>query len=130
MASAPFATTSPVMVLMTARASIFHGVWLLFEKELTPSDVGKLNRLVKPKKYAVRYFPTLHHNDKSHGFAKNEANLTSWAPKFCLYSRLESVVKEERLMVVEDDGGIRFVKGISLTGFPAKVVRIGYNNIV
>ncbi|PWA88975.1 AP2/B3 transcription factor family protein [Artemisia annua] len=53
--------------------------WLLFEKELTPSDVGKLNRLVKPKKYAVRYFPTVPHNDKSHGFAKNEANLTSWA---------------------------------------------------
>ncbi|KAI4345047.1 hypothetical protein L6164_012215 [Bauhinia variegata] len=29
----------------------------LFQKELTPSDVGKLNRLVIPKKYAVRYFP-------------------------------------------------------------------------
>ncbi|XP_057494032.1 AP2/ERF and B3 domain-containing transcription factor At1g50680-like [Actinidia eriantha] len=30
---------------------------LLFQKELTPSDVGKLNRLVIPKKYAVKYFP-------------------------------------------------------------------------
>ncbi|MCL7022773.1 hypothetical protein MKW94_017117 [Papaver nudicaule] len=29
----------------------------LFQKELTPSDVGKLNRLVIPKKYAVKYFP-------------------------------------------------------------------------
>ncbi|KAK8484258.1 hypothetical protein V6N13_139737 [Hibiscus sabdariffa] len=29
----------------------------LFEKELTPSDVSKLNRLVVPKKYAVKYFP-------------------------------------------------------------------------
>ncbi|KAK8676372.1 hypothetical protein V6N13_034420 [Hibiscus sabdariffa] len=29
----------------------------LFEKELTPSDVSKLNRLVIPKKYAVKYFP-------------------------------------------------------------------------
>ncbi|KAG6632585.1 hypothetical protein CIPAW_13G169700 [Carya illinoinensis] len=29
----------------------------LFQKELTPSDVGKLNRLVIPKKYAVRHFP-------------------------------------------------------------------------
>ncbi|MBA0864849.1 hypothetical protein Goshw_006648 [Gossypium schwendimanii] len=28
----------------------------LFQKELTPSDVGKLNRLVIPKKYAVKYF--------------------------------------------------------------------------
>ncbi|KAF7837125.1 AP2/ERF and B3 domain-containing transcription factor [Senna tora] len=30
---------------------------LLFQKELTPSDVGKLNRLVIPKKHASRYFP-------------------------------------------------------------------------
>ncbi|XP_027364844.1 AP2/ERF and B3 domain-containing transcription factor At1g50680-like [Abrus precatorius] len=29
----------------------------LFQKELTPSDVGKLNRLVIPKKHAVTYFP-------------------------------------------------------------------------
>ncbi|CAN0838422.1 AP2/ERF and B3 domain-containing transcription factor At1g51120 [Linum grandiflorum] len=30
---------------------------LMFEKVLTPSDVSKLNRLVIPKKFAVRYFP-------------------------------------------------------------------------
>ncbi|XP_044334316.1 B3 domain-containing protein Os11g0156000 [Triticum aestivum] len=29
----------------------------LFEKTLTPSDVGKLNRLVIPKQHAERYFP-------------------------------------------------------------------------
>ena len=29
----------------------------LFEKPLTPSDVGKLNRLVIPKQHAERYFP-------------------------------------------------------------------------
>ncbi|KAL1207083.1 AP2/ERF and B3 domain-containing transcription factor [Cardamine amara subsp. amara] len=29
----------------------------LFQKELTLSDVGKLNRLVIPKKYAVKYLP-------------------------------------------------------------------------
>ncbi|KAK4266515.1 hypothetical protein QN277_027420 [Acacia crassicarpa] len=29
----------------------------LFQKELTPSDVGKLNRLVIPKKHASKYFP-------------------------------------------------------------------------
>ncbi|KAK9698574.1 hypothetical protein RND81_08G114100 [Saponaria officinalis] len=28
----------------------------LFRKELTPSDVGKLNRLVIPKRYALKYF--------------------------------------------------------------------------
>ncbi|XP_051116457.1 AP2/ERF and B3 domain-containing transcription factor At1g51120-like [Andrographis paniculata] len=32
---------------------------LLFEKELTPSDVGKLNRLVIPKRYAVKHFPNV-----------------------------------------------------------------------
>ncbi|RWR72201.1 AP2/ERF and B3 domain-containing protein [Cinnamomum micranthum f. kanehirae] len=32
---------------------------LLFQKELTPSDVGKLNRLVIPKKHATKYFPLL-----------------------------------------------------------------------
>ncbi|MCD9640838.1 regulator of (H+)-ATPase in vacuolar membrane [Datura stramonium] len=30
---------------------------LLFEKAVTPSDVGKLNRLVIPKQHAERYFP-------------------------------------------------------------------------
>ncbi|KAF3586731.1 hypothetical protein F2Q69_00031912, partial [Brassica cretica] len=29
----------------------------LFEKSLTPSDVGKLNRLVIPKQHAERYLP-------------------------------------------------------------------------
>ncbi|XVF47518.1 hypothetical protein PTKIN_Ptkin03bG0115100 [Pterospermum kingtungense] len=36
----------------------------LFQKELTPSDVGKLNRLVIPKKYAVKYFPYICENDQ------------------------------------------------------------------
>ncbi|KAG7657071.1 B3 DNA binding domain [Arabidopsis suecica] len=36
----------------------------LFQKELTPSDVGKLNRLVIPKKYAVKYMPFIS-NDQS-----------------------------------------------------------------
>ncbi|MCO5576417.1 hypothetical protein L7F22_030227 [Adiantum nelumboides] len=37
----------------------------LFEKSLTPSDVGKLNRLVIPKQHAERYFPlTNRHNEK------------------------------------------------------------------
>ncbi|PKU76978.1 AP2/ERF and B3 domain-containing transcription factor [Dendrobium catenatum] len=31
----------------------------MFQKELTPSDVGKLNRLVIPKKHATRYLPAV-----------------------------------------------------------------------
>jgi len=29
----------------------------MFRKEVTPNDIGKLNRLVIPKKYAERHFP-------------------------------------------------------------------------
>ncbi|KAE8677046.1 AP2/ERF and B3 domain-containing transcription factor [Hibiscus syriacus] len=36
----------------------------MFGKELTPSDVGKLNRLVVPKKYAVKYFPPVLGDEK------------------------------------------------------------------
>ncbi|KAH7671343.1 B3 DNA binding domain-containing protein [Dioscorea alata] len=36
----------------------------MFEKPLTPSDVGKLNRLVIPKQHAEKYFP-LANNDSS-----------------------------------------------------------------
>ncbi|GLT82322.1 hypothetical protein SLE2022_007120 [Rubroshorea leprosula] len=36
---------------------------LLFQKELTPSDVGKLNRLVIPKKYAVKYFTCIENEE-------------------------------------------------------------------
>ncbi|XP_010543925.1 PREDICTED: B3 domain-containing protein At5g06250-like, partial [Tarenaya hassleriana] len=34
-----------------------HQLESLFEKSLTPSDVGKLNRLVIPKQHAEKYFP-------------------------------------------------------------------------
>ncbi|KMZ68034.1 hypothetical protein ZOSMA_24G00550 [Zostera marina] len=39
----------------------------LFRKELTPSDVGKLNRLVIPKKYAVQYLPPILRPEKTTG---------------------------------------------------------------
>ncbi|KAF5199132.1 B3 domain-containing protein [Thalictrum thalictroides] len=35
----------------------------MFEKPLTPSDVGKLNRLVIPKQHAEKYFPLSHRVD-------------------------------------------------------------------
>lgn len=34
----------------------------MFEKPLTPSDVGKLNRLVIPKQHAEKYFPLADHS--------------------------------------------------------------------
>ncbi|GAA0158398.1 DNA-binding transcription factor [Lithospermum erythrorhizon] len=44
----------------------------LFEKPLTPSDVGKLNRLVIPKQHAEKYFP-LNGNNKNNN--NNESNV-------------------------------------------------------
>nr|GEY94607.1 AP2/ERF and B3 domain-containing transcription factor At1g50680-like [Tanacetum cinerariifolium] len=45
---------------------------LLFKKELTLSDVGKLSRLVVPKKFDVVYFPPVPDNDHSEGFVNDE----------------------------------------------------------
>ncbi|KAK7337274.1 hypothetical protein VNO77_17839 [Canavalia gladiata] len=39
----------------------------MFEKALTPSDVGKLNRLVIPKQHAEKYFPLDSSGDTSKG---------------------------------------------------------------
>ncbi|XP_071705032.1 AP2/ERF and B3 domain-containing transcription factor At1g50680-like [Rutidosis leptorrhynchoides] len=70
---------------------------LLFQKELTPSDVGKLNRLVIPKKYAVRYFPSV--PEESEGFANDEVNLTFYDPqkrlwkfRYCYWKSSQSFV--------------------------------------
>ncbi|KMZ58704.1 hypothetical protein ZOSMA_74G00450 [Zostera marina] len=51
--------TSFVKFLIAAEHPPAAAARELFKKELTPSDVGKLNRLVIPKKYAVRYFPDM-----------------------------------------------------------------------
>ncbi|KAK3022276.1 hypothetical protein RJ639_045383, partial [Escallonia herrerae] len=37
--------------------NLMHGKEAMFEKQLTPSDVGKLNRLVIPKQHAEKHFP-------------------------------------------------------------------------
>ncbi|CAN6288925.1 unnamed protein product [Urochloa humidicola] len=46
-----------------AAAAAAGAAWVekehMFEKVVTPSDVGKLNRLVIPKQHAERYFPAL-----------------------------------------------------------------------
>ncbi|XP_076904690.1 AP2/ERF and B3 domain-containing transcription factor At1g51120-like [Bidens hawaiensis] len=86
---------------------------VLFQKELTPSDVGKLNRLVIPKKYAVRYFPRVP-DDVSQGFANDEVTLPFydtkkrlWKFRYCYWKSSQSFVftrgwnqfvKEKKLM--------------------------------
>ncbi|KAL8201358.1 hypothetical protein R6Q57_012697 [Mikania cordata] len=71
---------------------------VLFQKELTPSDVGKLNRLVIPKKYAVRYFPRVP-DEVAQGFANDEVNLSFydtkkrlWKFRYCYWKSSQSFV--------------------------------------
>ncbi|KAJ4794371.1 AP2/B3 transcription factor family protein [Rhynchospora pubera] len=43
---------------------------LLFDKVVTPSDVGKLNRLVVPKQHAEKHFPLKHENSENNAASK------------------------------------------------------------
>ncbi|KAL7610030.1 AP2/ERF and B3 domain-containing transcription factor At1g50680 [Lactuca sativa] len=90
---------------------------VLFQKELTPSDVGKLNRLVIPKKYAIRYFPHVPDNESEGGggvHVNDEVNLSFydvqkrlWKFRYCYWKSSQSFVftrgwnqfvKEKKLM--------------------------------
>lgn len=69
----------------------------LFKKELTPSDVGKLNRLVIPKKHALKFFPqTL---EKPEGDGADDVELVfydkamrSWKFRYCYWKSSQSFV--------------------------------------
>ena len=74
----------------------------LFHKELTPSDVGKLNRLVIPKKYALMYFPRLNcdvqETDRDIA-GEDDAELVffdrsmrSWKFRYCYWKSSQSFV--------------------------------------
>ncbi|KAJ6934703.1 hypothetical protein NC651_009642 [Populus alba x Populus x berolinensis] len=65
----------------------------LFQKDLTPSDVGKLNRLVIPKKFAVKYFPVLN----AAGVDDTELKfydrfMKSWKFRYCYWRSSQSFV--------------------------------------
>ncbi|TYH35798.1 hypothetical protein ES332_D13G218100v1 [Gossypium tomentosum] len=75
----------------------------LFQKELTPSDVGQLNRLVIPKKYAVKYFPPVSGTEKENadvGHRKtNDVELIFydkfmriWKFRYCYWNSSQSFV--------------------------------------
>ncbi|XP_042504712.1 AP2/ERF and B3 domain-containing transcription factor At1g50680-like [Macadamia integrifolia] len=74
----------------------------LFQKELTPSDVGKLNRLVIPKKYAVKYFPQVSEvssEDEEEGSGVDDVQLVfldrwmkSWKFRYCYWKSSQSFV--------------------------------------
>ncbi|KAJ4827161.1 hypothetical protein Tsubulata_025815 [Turnera subulata] len=76
----------------------------LFSKELTPSDVGKLNRLVIPKKFAVKYFPSIsetgdEEDERALGAGVDDKELIfydgllkSWKFRYCYWKSSQSFV--------------------------------------
>ncbi|KAK8635326.1 hypothetical protein V6N13_004067 [Hibiscus sabdariffa] len=72
----------------------------LFQKELTPSDVGKLNRLVIPKKHAIKHFPCIQNNQQRQingGFEDIELvfydkSMQTWRFRYCYCRSSQSFV--------------------------------------
>ncbi|CAO2836812.1 unnamed protein product [Amaranthus hypochondriacus] len=61
----------------------------LFRKELTPSDVGKLNRLVIPKRYALKYFPIQDHDLE---LVFYDQGMKNWKFRYCYWKSSQSFV--------------------------------------
>ncbi|XP_009776788.1 B3 domain-containing protein At2g36080-like [Nicotiana sylvestris] len=83
----------------------------LFEKPLTPSDVGKLNRLVIPKQHAEKYFPLSGNNNNNSNESGTEKGLLlgfedesgkSWRFRYSYWNSSQSYVLTK--------GWSRFVK--------------------
>ncbi|KAF9680667.1 hypothetical protein SADUNF_Sadunf06G0145300 [Salix dunnii] len=73
----------------------------LFQKELTPSDVGKLNRLVIPKKYAIKYFPHVSESAREDEAADKiddvmlafyDKSMKLWKFRYCYWKSSQSYV--------------------------------------
>ncbi|KAF5469536.1 hypothetical protein F2P56_013600 [Juglans regia] len=74
----------------------------LFQKELTPSDVSKLNRLVIPRKYAIKYFPrtseTAEDNNAEGGTMEDvlltfyDRLMRPWKFRYCYWKSSQSFV--------------------------------------
>ncbi|XP_010553392.1 PREDICTED: B3 domain-containing protein At2g36080 [Tarenaya hassleriana] len=81
----------------------------LFEKPLTPSDVGKLNRLVIPKQHAERHFPLANANananagaEKGHVLCFEDEEGWPWRFRYSYWNSSQSYVLTK--------GWCRFVK--------------------
>ncbi|KAG8367576.1 hypothetical protein BUALT_Bualt16G0086300 [Buddleja alternifolia] len=71
----------------------------LFQKEPTPSDVGKLNRIVIPKKYALKYFPRINSVVGNNGGGVDamelvffDRSMRSWKFRYCYWKSSQSYV--------------------------------------
>ncbi|XP_074577600.1 B3 domain-containing protein Os03g0120900-like [Curcuma longa] len=76
----------------------------MFEKVVTPSDVGKLNRLVIPKQYAERFFPLVAVTDGGKGLQLTFEDPTgkAWRFRYSYWNSSQSYVMTK--------GWSRFVK--------------------
>jgi hypothetical protein len=76
----------------------------LFDKAVTPSDVGKLNRLVIPKHYAEKYFPLDEGRAGQQGVLLNfeDSNYKTWRFRYSYWNSSQSYVLTK--------GWSRFVK--------------------
>ncbi|KAK8958020.1 B3 domain-containing protein [Platanthera zijinensis] len=75
----------------------------MFEKVVTPSDVGKLNRLVIPKQHAEKYFPLdASNNDKGLLLNFEDRNGKPWRFRYSYWNSSQSYVMTK--------GWSRFVK--------------------
>lgn len=76
--------------------TIVNGEYLcrqIFQKELTPSDVGSLNRLVIPKKKALKYFPHITENEKGDQLMLfYDMSMRSWRFRYCYWKSSQSFV--------------------------------------
>ncbi|CAL9044305.1 unnamed protein product [Musa banksii] len=84
-------------------SNFFTGKEHMFDKVVTPSDVGKLNRLVIPKQYAEKYFP-LHQtaNEKGMLLSFEDRLGKSWRFRYSYWNSSQSYVMTK--------GWSRFVK--------------------
>ncbi|KDP38666.1 hypothetical protein JCGZ_04019 [Jatropha curcas] len=74
----------------------------LFQKELTPSDVGKLNRLVIPKKFAMKFFSRISESSEGNVVGANklddgqlsfyDKNMKLWKFRYCYWRSSQSYV--------------------------------------
>ncbi|KAJ6328890.1 hypothetical protein OIU77_010549 [Salix suchowensis] len=95
----------------------------MFDKVVTPSDVGKLNRLVIPKQHAERYFP-LDSSSNEKGLLLNfeDRNGKPWRFRYSYWNSSQSYVmtkgwsrfvKEKRLYAGDI---VSFQRGVGETG--------------
>ncbi|KAI3936789.1 hypothetical protein MKW98_021651 [Papaver atlanticum] len=64
----------------------------MFEKVVTPSDVGKLNRLVIPKRHAEEYFPSIPSHEKCLLLSFEDKNGKPWKFGYSYWNSSQSYV--------------------------------------